>query len=369
MKSQAEEKRVAQNLVAQNLVAQDEAAEQRTAENPAPTPVIVVTGATGNVGEWVVRGLLKRGARVRVAVRDPEGAKQRFGPRADYVRLEFGEEGTYEQAFAGAQALFLIRPPQIADVARKIIPALKAAKLAGVERVVFLSLQGAERNKVVPHRRVEDHLKAHGPAWTFLRPSFFMQNLSTTHRRDIAVHDEIFVPAGAGRTSFIDVRDVAAVAVTALTEPGHTFEAYELTGEAFNYTRAARILSAVLNRPIAYANPSPWRFWRRMRGYGYPAGYVGVMLALYTACRFGLAARVTPEAARLLGRAPLSFEQFARDYADCWQKPAAVPSTGEPEPAERKFTESEPIEPEPIESEPTEPAHGKTASTPKPEAT
>ncbi len=289
-------------------------------------PVTVVTGATGNVGEFVVRGLLKRGARVRVAVRDPEKAEKRFGPDPDYVRLEFGDEHTYREAFAGAQALFLIRPPQIADVAQKILPALGVARSAGVEHVVFLSLQGAERNRVVPHRRVEDDLKAQGPAWTLLRPSFFMQNLSTTHRRDIAERDEVFVPAGGGRTSFVDTRDIAAVAVKALTEPGHAFKAYELTGsEALSYFEVADILSKTLRRPVRYPNPSPWRFWRRMRDDGYPAGYVGVMLALYTVCRFGLAARVTPETARLLERAPLSFEQFARDYASCWQTPATVP--------------------------------------------
>lgn len=282
--------------------------------------VTVVTGATGNVGSEVVRGLLALGRPIRVAVPRPQEAQKVFGDGPEYTRLVFGEESTYSDAFGGAQALFLVRPPQIADVKGKILPALETAQAVGVQRVVFLSLQGAERNPVVPHRRVEDHLKACGPAWTFLRPSFFMQNLSTTHRHDIRDRDEVFMPAGRGRTSFVDVRDIAAVVVKVLSEAGHEGRAYELTGrDALDYHQVAHILSEVLGRDIRYTNPSLWRFWYRMRKRGHPAGYVGVMIALYTVCRLGLAARVTEEAERLLGRAPIGFRQFAEDYAAAWQ--------------------------------------------------
>lgn len=282
----------------------------------------VVTGATGNVGSEVVRGLLARGRSIRVAVPRPKEAQRMFGNDPSYTRLVFGDAGTYGNAFRDAQALFLVRPPQITNVKRDIIPALEAAKEAGVQHVVFISLQGVERNRVVPHRRVEDYLKTyHGPAWTFLRPSFFMQNLATTHRDDIRDRDEVFVPAGRGRTSFIDVRDVAAVAVKVLDEAGHQGRAYELTGRnTLDYSEVARILSEVAGRDIRYTNPSPWRFWYRMRERGQPAGYVGVMIALYTVCRLGLAAGVTEETERLLGRAPISFRQFAEDYVTAWQQ-------------------------------------------------
>lgn len=291
---------------------------------------MVVTGATGNVGGEVVRGLLASGQPVRVAVPRPEKAYKLFGDGPDYVRLVFGDAATYADAFRGARALFLVRPPQIADVKDKILPALEAARAAEVERVVFLSLQGAERNPVVPHRRVEDDLRAHGPAWTFLRPSFFMQNLSSPpHREDIAERDEVYVPAGGGRTAFVDVRDVAAVAVKALTKAGHEGHAYELTGrDALGYAEVARILSEVAGRTVRYTDPLPWRFWRRMRQRGLPQAYVGVMLALYSACRFGLAAHTGGETERLLGRAPVSFRRFAEDYAASWARTADGP--GEP---------------------------------------
>lgn len=280
---------------------------------------IVVTGATGNVGQDVVRGLVAQGAPVRIAARDPDEAASMF-PAADIVRFAFGDETTYAAAFANARAVFLVRPPQITAVKKEIVPAVDAARAAGVRHVVFLSLQGADRNPVAPHRRIEDHLRAEGPAWTFLRPSFFMQNLSTTHRQDIAEHDEVFVPAGRDRTSFVDTRDIADVAVRVLTEAGHENRAYELTGsEALSYGEIAATLSDELGREIRYANPSPLRFWRRMRRRGTAAGYVLVMIALYTVCRLGLASRVTPEMEELLGRAPRTFREFAREHASAWQ--------------------------------------------------
>jgi len=292
--------------------------------NRSDAPV-VVTGATGNVGLHVARGLAREGVRVRIAARDPERARTLF-PTAEVARFAFGDEGTYRGAFEGARALFLVRPPEIAAVKKQIVPAIDAARAAGVGHVVFLSLQGADRNPVAPHRRIEDDLRAAGPAWTFLRPSFFMQNLSTTHRYDIAENDEVFVPAGRGRTSLVDTRDVAEVAVRALTEPGHENRAYELTGsEALSYEAVASILSTQLGREIRYANPSPFRFWRRMRARGVAPGYVLVMIALYTVCRLGLAERVTPEMEALLGRPPRTFREFARDHAGAW-RPAGTPS-------------------------------------------
>ena len=91
-----------------------------------------------------------------------------------------------------------MRPPAIGNVRRDLLPAVEAARQAGVRHVVFLSLQGAEKNKVVPHATVESWLRSSGLSWTFVRPSFFHQNLSTTHAADIRDRDQILVPAGVG---------------------------------------------------------------------------------------------------------------------------------------------------------------------------
>ena len=223
---------------------------------------ILVTGATGNVGAEIVRLLVEQGYPVKAAMRDVQGAEERFGEGTDlidYVSFNFGRPETYEAAFRGVKAMFLMRPPAVAD-ASKLNAAVDAAKVAGVQHVVFLSLQGVEKNPVVPHAKTEKYLKSSGLTYTFLRASFFMQNLDTTHRKDIAEYGEIFVPAGRGKTSFIDVRDIAAVAVKALTEEGHENRAYELTGaDALDYFQVADIFTEVLNQrghlsqPVALA--------------------------------------------------------------------------------------------------------------------
>ena len=278
---------------------------------------VLVTGATGTVGRHVVRGLLERGRPVRAAVRVPAGADLPGG--VETVRLVFGDAGTYDAAFDGVGGLFLMRPPQIADVRDKILPALAAARRAGVERVAFLSLQGAGRNPFVPHRRIEDDLREHGPAWTMLRAGFFLQNLIAPHGPDIAERDEVFLPAGAGRTAFVDARDVGEAAAISLSEAGHEGRAYELTGRgAFTYRQVAAALSEVLGREIRYVDAAPWSFWKRMRARGHPHAQVAVMLALYTSCRLGLAAHVSDDLERLLGRPPRDVHAFARDAAPAW---------------------------------------------------
>lgn len=281
---------------------------------------VLVTGAPGNVGTPLVSELLERGASVRVAAWDADAARLAFGDSAEVVRFDFTDESTYA-AFDGIEAMFLLRPPQIADVRRTIGPALAAAERAGVRHVVFLSIQGAERNPVVPHRRIEDDLRTSGMAWTFVRAAYFMQNLSTTHAPDIRRRDEIYLPAGrTSRTAHVDARDVAAVAAVALTEPGHDGRAYVPTGPAaLTYDECAEILSDVLGRKIRYADPTPWHYWRRMARRGMPAAMIAVTIGIYTAARFGLAAGLTDDVQRLAGRPPIGFRRFAADHAAAWR--------------------------------------------------
>jgi uncharacterized protein YbjT (DUF2867 family) len=284
---------------------------------------VLITGITGNVGREVARRLREAGQPVRGAVREP-GARGASGGGIEWVPFDFEKPDTWEPAFAGIRRLFLVRPPALSDVKRTLNPALDVAKRMGVEHVVFLSLQGVERNKVVPHAKVEEHLQRLGLATTSLRASFFMQNLDTTHRVEIRDGDELFIPAGRGKTSFIDVRDIAEVAARALLDSAsHRGKAYTLTGgEALDYFQVAALFSRVLGRPIRYSDPSPLAYGRRMHERGMPLPFILVTEALYMVVRLGLAAGVTPETAQLLGRPPITLEQYIRDYADCWRKPA-----------------------------------------------
>ncbi len=280
---------------------------------------ILVTGATGNVGLEVVRLLHERGHQVRAAVRSHSTLSINLHRSVESVTFDFEQPQTFELALQGITTLFLVRPPAISQVKKYIYPAIAAAQAAGVERVIFLSLLGAERIPIIPHAQIEAYIKSIGLPYTFLRASFFMQNLSTTHRGDIRDSNEIFVPAGKGKTSFIDVRDIADTAVKVMTEPGHENTAYALTGnKALDYYEVAEIFTQVLGRQIVYTNPSIFKFALRMYKRGLAVEFIAVMIGIYTTARLGLAAKVTEDVAHLLQKAPTSMEEFVRDYQENW---------------------------------------------------
>ncbi|WP_049899233.1 SDR family oxidoreductase [Halococcus agarilyticus] len=281
--------------------------------------MILVTGATGTVGSAVVAALSGSDDRVRVATRDVAAVRDELADVDDYTRFDFTHPETWGPTLVDVDRLFLVRPPAVGvDRVREFVDA--AARI-GVEHVVYLSVLGAEKNPILPHRRIERHIESSGVAHTFLRASFFMQNLAEVHRRDIVEHDKIFVPAGTGKTSFVDARDVGAVAALALTEPGHDGRAHDLTGaEALAYADVADVFSGVLGRRITYADPSVVAFVRRLRSRGTPLPFVVVMLGIYTTARLGLAARVTRDVETLLDREPIAMRQFVAEHADAFRE-------------------------------------------------
>jgi uncharacterized protein YbjT (DUF2867 family) len=276
---------------------------------------ILVTGASGNVGRVVVDALTAAGTvGVLTAHREREVP-------AGGVLFDFTDPATWPEAFAGVDAMFLVRPPALGNVRRDLLPAVAAARAAGVRRVVFLSLQGAERNKMVPHATVESWLRSSGMAWTFVRPTFFCQNLSGTHAGDIRDRDEIVLPAANGATAFVDAQDVGAVAAAALLDPGrHGSRAWTVTGpEALTYGQVADILSGVLGRPIRYTRPGVCRYARHARSaLGMPWGMVAVTTAIYTTARLGLAAGLSDDVRTVLGRDPTDFATFAERERAAW---------------------------------------------------
>ncbi|MCL4869181.1 MAG: SDR family oxidoreductase [Anaerolineae bacterium] len=290
------------------------------------TGKILVTGAVGNVGAEVIKqlgsmGQLSEGSVIRAADLDVSKIREKFGDLVEAVTFDFAKKETYAAAFAGVETMFLLRPPQISDVKGIILPALDAAQAAGVRHVVFLSLLGIERATYVPHYKIEEYLVKSPMSWTFLRCSFFMQNLNSTHRQEIRERDELFVPVGRARTSSIDVRDIAAVAAIALSQPGHANKAYDLTGaEALEYGQVARILSETMGRKISYRNPSLSRFFLTHLWRGVPFFFALVMAGLYLSTRNGLAELVTDEVERITGRKPILFQEYAADYAASWAK-------------------------------------------------
>ncbi|MGZ9166926.1 MAG: SDR family oxidoreductase [Anaerolineales bacterium] len=280
---------------------------------------ILIMGALGNVGAEVVKNLQRMGVRVRVADIDEKRLQERFGDSVECVRFDFTEPQTYTETFDGIEKMFLMRPPHLTNIKRDMVPSIEAAKLAGVKHVVFLSLIGIENAKFVPHYKVEKYLREKNLRTTFLRCSFFMQNLNTTHRKEISERSEIFVPVGNAKTSFIDVRDIGTVAAKCLSQDGHAGKNYDLTGaEALDYWQASEILSETLGRRITYRNPNPLSFLLETLRRGISFQFALVMLGLYTSTRFGMAEPITHEVERLTGNRPITFEQYVQDFREAW---------------------------------------------------
>ncbi|MFC0003812.1 SDR family oxidoreductase [Micromonospora siamensis] len=284
------------------------------------TAPVLVTGATGNVGGAVARSLAAAGTPVRVAGPDLVGLRRRF-PGVPAVRLDFAEPGTFDPALADVGALFLLRPPQIARVGPTLNALVDAATRHRVGHVVFASVTGADTNRIVPHHRVETHLRGSGLPYTILRPGFFAQNLADAYRRDIREDDQILLPAGRGRVAFVDTRDLGDVAATVLADPAaHAGTGYTLTGpEALDFDQVAALLTEVLGRPVHYRPATVAGYLTHLRRRGTPLVQALVQTVLHTGLRRGRAERVDPTLAHLLGRPPRTLRQYVWEHRELWR--------------------------------------------------
>lgn len=179
--------------------------------------------------------------------------------------------------------------------------------------MVFLSVQGVERLPFVPHARIEKWLRNSDLGWTFLRASFFDQNLVAVHGSAVRERDELVMPAGRGRIAFVDAKDVAGVAAEVLLEPErHRNRVYTVTGsEALTYGEVAGIMTAVLGRPIRYTQPGLLSYaLRASRQLHLSPALVGMTSIIYTTARLGLVAGLSGDTARILGCPPITMAEF-----------------------------------------------------------
>jgi uncharacterized protein YbjT (DUF2867 family) len=280
------------------------------------TGAVLVTGATGTVGRALVGELLAAGQQVRAGVPDPSSADLPSG--AEPVRFDFRDPATAAPALQGVDRLFLMRPPAISDVGTALGPLVRAAAVAGLRRVVVLSVMGV--NPALPHWRMERMVQRAGLSMTALRPAYFAQNLLTAFGAELREHARLRLAAGSGRVSFVDARDVAAVASRVLVDPGaHPAGPRTLTGPAaLDFAQAAALLSDELGRPIRYEPCSLLDRRRALREQGADPAYVRVQLVIDVTTRLGLAQRVTRGVEEVLGRPATPLASFVHDHRLSW---------------------------------------------------
>jgi uncharacterized protein YbjT (DUF2867 family) len=211
--------------------------------------MILITGASGNVGREVLKQIAATGARVRAAFQSA-GKASSVPSGVEVVTMDYKDPKTFA-VLEDVDRVFLVGPPT------ENLPALErsavnAIKDSGVRHIVKLSAMGG-REAIFPrqHAESEDYIKSSGVAYTFLRPNGFMQNFVIYSSPTINTQNAFYGVQGDGKVSHVDIRDIAAVAVKALTEDGHEGKAYTLTGrEALSNTRCAEILSEEIGREI-----------------------------------------------------------------------------------------------------------------------
>jgi uncharacterized protein YbjT (DUF2867 family) len=288
------------------------------------TDTILITGSTGNVGSQVVKQLSSFSGSVRAAVQSKNRADDIKNTKAELVVMNFKKSDTIEAAFKDIQKLFLLTPfvPDMVEMSKSLIT---EAKKANVNHIVKQSAFGSDledgitMNKL--HRQVEEAIKSSGINYTFLRPMSFMQNYLGLGD-SIKSQGVFYAPLIDSRTSFVDVRDIAAVAVEALTKSGHENKAYNITGpEAVSNYDIANILSKTTGRKITYVNISDDDARKGMKENGMQEWTINALMELYNFQKAGKASNVSLDVERVTNRKPISFEQFTKDYSETFRSP------------------------------------------------
>jgi uncharacterized protein YbjT (DUF2867 family) len=287
--------------------------------------MILVTGASGNAGRAVVDEMRKSSMPFRAMYRSEEDARK-APAGVPAVIADFASSESMKDALAGVDSVYLVCSPipALVELESNVID---ASRQKGVKHLILNSALGADDYpKSFPawHRIVEDKLKASGLAFTILRPNSFMQNILSLIAPSVRQQGAFFAAMGDGRTSYLDLRDVAAVIARVLTSPGeHVGKTYELNGpEAVTYTELAQRIARVCDRPAKFVDIPEAAQRAGMLGLGMPEWQVDALLDLQRYYSNGRGGEVTEVLTQLLRRPPVKLDSFLREFRDSFRSAA-----------------------------------------------
>jgi uncharacterized protein YbjT (DUF2867 family) len=287
---------------------------------------ILVTGASGTVGNEVINQLSSAipDANIRAGAHSIENIKKVVkSDIVEPIQIDYNKPDTLKDALKDVDRAFLLTPFQ-SDMVELSSNFLKEIENAGsIKHIVKLSVMGAESEPGIIgsrlHRQVEKMMEDTGIPFTFLRPNFFMQNFVNFFSQSIKEEGAFYLPAGDGKVSFVDVRDIASLAVEALTKNNngrHNGKAYNITGpEAISYGDVARILSEQLRKKISYVNISEDDARKGMKETGWDDWTIDYMMELFNIIRMGYLSQVSSVIEDVTGKRAISFDQFVEDYS------------------------------------------------------
>lgn len=286
------------------------------------TETILITGATGTVGSEVVKQLSAKGENIIVKAAARSATDNTFENlnRVQVVQLDYDKPDSLAVALKGVDKLFLLTPFQsnMVDLTSNLVSEAKKAK---VKYIAKQSVMGADAEPgITPgrlHRQAEKIIEESGIPFTFLRPNFFMQNFVNYYSNLIRSQGAFYIPAGDAKVSFVDVRDIAAVAVKSLINDNQQKgRAYNITGgEALSYGQAAEILSKAVGKKINYVNVTDQDARKGMKDMSMDEWTIKSMIELFEITRAGYVSEISPIVEQVTGNKPITFSQFANDYA------------------------------------------------------
>jgi len=280
--------------------------------------MILVTGATGTVGSEAVGQLLEAEQEVRALARDQASAARKLGDHVEIVEGDASQPDTLDAAVDGIERMYLLLPmvPTLPQLDADIIA---AAQRAGVRHIVKQSNMGAQNERATTmqrwHRAGERLIERSGIAWTFVRPTGFMSN-ALGWADTIRSQGIVYAPGGDGKLAVVDPRDIAAVAVASLTEPGHEGKAYDVTGpEALSAAEQVTMIGDEIGKPITHIDIPESAARESMLGTGMPAEIVDALLEFMTDVRAGRSATISSAVEDVTGRPARTFRAWAHDHA------------------------------------------------------
>ena len=277
-----------------------------------------ITGATGYVGGGVAARLAARGSRQRLIVRDLSPAPQL--PGAEVVQVSgYADTSAMTRALRGVHTLFLVSAAEAPDRLQQHFSAVDAALAAGVERIVYLSFLSADPNASFTlarqHFRTEEHIRASGVSFTFLRSSLYADVMPHYFGADGVIRG----PAGDGRVSCVTRDDVADVAAVVLTNRGHDGQTYNNTGpEALTLTEIAALVSEFVGRPLAYHEETLAEAKQSRAVYNAPDFMVEAWISTYTAVANGELSLISDDIPRLTGHPAHTLRDFLGDHPESY---------------------------------------------------